>query len=943
MATRPIRWLHLSDFHVGRENYPQISMFKKILDEIEKRTKKGAPPDIIFITGDIANKGKDEEYKHFTEGFLEPLLLNILIDFKVDIFAVPGNHDVNRDEADAVQKHNVLDKIPAFLDPGAEGLLKRKPLLPRFFSYQHNDPSTRIDREWIASPPGTYTYVIEIEGIRLGILGLNTAWLSEDEHDKEKLTPGTNIVETGLEKIKDTSLKIVLGHHPTNWFRPEDANTIRTLFGKNQVVYLHGHLHEIRSVYEDGGQLFRSIQAGAAFQVRPDDKVKIKKNRILWCELDPYSKLIKAEPLQWHDEHKEWKPDTEAFHNRFYIAGEDKWALPLQPGGPVDILPPGWKIIDGAFLAEERAHPLTIDAILRYFDGRLPLWSHALCPLIPKRAIVHKLKDIFQELYDKKEPQGILLVGPGGEGKSTVLMQTVCELVDSGYWQVLWHEDPESPLPADFYTSLEAGELSWLIASDDADLIAQDLLPAIKSLREAGRSGIHFLLCARKTDWHGVDGHKLALEMHGALKEVPLRGITQEDATVIVKAWSECGEEGLGKLAGLATDEAAKNLVQAATSDTYAQDGAFLGAMLQTRYGDMLKDHIKDLLGRLQKRKAPGGTLMRAFAYIVALHAENKHILTKTVLAQALKCEARDILPRVIGPLGDEAAFASTGRYILTRHRVIAEAARDILTNSFYMDFDEIYIDIIRSAQELRVNGQYVHLLNEYEDVCLHFINKDRVDIGVRLAEVQVEANPKFPFLRARLSSIYRRAGQPDLAVEVFRTAPQEMQRDRAFYYEWGTAEGNIGNQGISAWLDGISIADDTESYPPDNNQTKQSLAGLGVVMEGLYDQYGERTFIESLGAIAQLGFKLILDETTKKYFLKHQATSHQEGVTEVEDALALERVIKGIVLAGEKSGATLPFYVPRPETLTFEGLKSLLKLKPGFPKAKLISLPKDQ
>jgi hypothetical protein len=357
----------------------------------------------------------------------------------------------------------------------------------------------------------------------------------------------------------------------------------------------------------------------------------------------------------------------------------------------------------------------------------------------------------------------------------------------------------------------------------------------------------------------------------------------------------------------------------------------------------MLKDHIKDLLGRLEKRKAPGGTLMSAFAYIVALHAENKHILTKPVLAQALKCEPRDILPFVIGPLGDEAAFAPTGRYILTRHRAIAEAARDILTNSFYMDFDEIYIDIVRSAQELRVNGQYVHLLNEYEDLCLHFIGKDRVDIGVRLAEAQVEANSKFPFLRARLSSIYRKAGEPDLAVEVFRTAPKEMQRTRVYYNEWATAEGNVGNEGTNAWLTGISVADGTERTSPDNNNVKQCLAGIGVAFGELYNKYRERIFIEALGAIAQLGFKLILDDTTKNYFTQHQAIAQQEGVTQVDDALALERVIRGIVQAGEKSGATLPFYIPRPETLTFEGLKSLLKLGPGFSKAKLISLPKDQ
>jgi predicted phosphodiesterase len=321
-----LRWLHLSDFHVRKENYPQIEMFKEILAEAEEKIQKGGTPDFIFITGDIANKGQREEYDKFKENFYLPLLRKLGEDWKGKIYLVPGNHDVDRDQAKAVRKHSVLEKIENFLDPDQAGLAERNDLLKRFNAYQTCDlPNEHMG--WLANEDGTYYEKIEIKGIKIGILGINTAWLS-DNGDKENLTPGSSMVKVGLEKIKECNLKIVLGHHPTNWFLERDRKAIQAMFGQKEVIYLHGHNHEIGSLTEFGaGEAFLSVQTGASFQVRPEDK--IKRNRILWCEFDSESGILKAEPRQWFYDHQEWKVDSEAFPNKYKIPGEDKWSLPL--------------------------------------------------------------------------------------------------------------------------------------------------------------------------------------------------------------------------------------------------------------------------------------------------------------------------------------------------------------------------------------------------------------------------------------------------------------------------------------------------------------------------------------------------------------------------------------------------------------------------------------
>lgn len=71
MSSNPIRWLHISDIHTGKDIEGQTSVFKTIIGELENRIENKLCPDLIFITGDIANKGSEDEYCDFCDNFLE--------------------------------------------------------------------------------------------------------------------------------------------------------------------------------------------------------------------------------------------------------------------------------------------------------------------------------------------------------------------------------------------------------------------------------------------------------------------------------------------------------------------------------------------------------------------------------------------------------------------------------------------------------------------------------------------------------------------------------------------------------------------------------------------------------------------------------------------------------------------------------------------------------
>ena len=51
-----LRWLHCSDFHIGSDRTAQERLLDKIVGHVADQVSKGFVPDLIFITGDLADR-----------------------------------------------------------------------------------------------------------------------------------------------------------------------------------------------------------------------------------------------------------------------------------------------------------------------------------------------------------------------------------------------------------------------------------------------------------------------------------------------------------------------------------------------------------------------------------------------------------------------------------------------------------------------------------------------------------------------------------------------------------------------------------------------------------------------------------------------------------------------------------------------------------------------
>ena len=94
---RPLRWLHLSDLHLsGEESWDRRRTLKALLrDVVEAERKAGRGPDLVFVTGDVAERGREEDCE-VALAFLRELADQAGLAPPRHLFVVPGNHDVDR-------------------------------------------------------------------------------------------------------------------------------------------------------------------------------------------------------------------------------------------------------------------------------------------------------------------------------------------------------------------------------------------------------------------------------------------------------------------------------------------------------------------------------------------------------------------------------------------------------------------------------------------------------------------------------------------------------------------------------------------------------------------------------------------------------------------------------------------------------------------------------
>ncbi len=201
---RAIRWLHLSDLHLGcRGSALWWQLEEDFRNSVTEMAGRLGPPDLVLISGDLTHGGRAEEFAT-ADRFLDALCgwLDEAGGPPPLIVPVPGNHDLIRPQRTAAFAYHVLDEFNQGAGNRDVRVLEEElwehrdaafvePLFEHYQAWLDERILPELERRASAVHrshfPGDLSIELEIEGtFPLCIVALNSAWLQYREGEYER-------------------------------------------------------------------------------------------------------------------------------------------------------------------------------------------------------------------------------------------------------------------------------------------------------------------------------------------------------------------------------------------------------------------------------------------------------------------------------------------------------------------------------------------------------------------------------------------------------------------------------------------------------------------------------------------------------------------------------------------------------------------------------------
>jgi predicted MPP superfamily phosphohydrolase len=295
--------LHLTDLHFGwDEDAAKKAARQIVLDGMIEhivQLPKEWQPQLICVSGDIAWKGKPDEYA-LAKAWLTKLLGRLRLGFD-RVVVCAGNHDVDR---------GVAERIARPSDAKDADQILRAPIashnLSAFAAFTDFCKSAGITPYTFQGEPSYLLGHTVVNGVRF--VACNSAWFCKDEHDKGKLWLGLPLIrliesEGGIKASAGSTGEpiVCLIHHPPDWWHEAETNAMsdrpntRDYLAHRTDLILSGHTHgEVRNP-DRIAQGAQHLTGGAGYS-GPDHYnsyrlIQVRQNSLRWrsFEYDPRS------------------------------------------------------------------------------------------------------------------------------------------------------------------------------------------------------------------------------------------------------------------------------------------------------------------------------------------------------------------------------------------------------------------------------------------------------------------------------------------------------------------------------------------------------------------------------------------------------------------------------------------------------------------------------
>jgi predicted phosphodiesterase/energy-coupling factor transporter ATP-binding protein EcfA2 len=310
--------MHLSDLHVSGEDWQRDDVLDALVRDLpELLCDRELRPDLLLVTGDVASRGRREDYDG-AFAVLERITRALGLERGEHVFMVPGNHDVDRSRIGGMARlhHQALVQLPAeALSETLGALLEHAKELGLYgerlsewcaFTDRFLGRARAVtpERPWRAD-------VVTVRGLPVGVLSLCTAWASGSDREHGRLLLGERQLRDALVEAGNAGAELVLAlmHHPLSWLHPEEHSAVRGRLEREVDVLLHGHTHEAHSAVQTAaGSTHATLGAGAAYAGLGQDRY----HGFSIGRLDPAAGRLEVHHFTWSTRSAKWHLDTGA-------------------------------------------------------------------------------------------------------------------------------------------------------------------------------------------------------------------------------------------------------------------------------------------------------------------------------------------------------------------------------------------------------------------------------------------------------------------------------------------------------------------------------------------------------------------------------------------------------------------------------------------------------
>lgn len=281
---RSIGWLHFTDLHQGMHGAGWLwpNVLALVLDDLRRLHDLCGPWDLVFFTGDLTQRGDAKEFEKLDETLARLWKHFEKLGSNPRLVCVPGNHDLVRPgEFDPIALAlSLWQEHPSLRDHvfGSENNPYRARLREIFAAYTdwtQRTPWLLRDGLTEGATPGDFSHSLTVNGIDLGIVGLNSTFLhltSENFYERLDIDPRQLHYVCDHyppEWLQKHHINLLLTHHPPEWLAPRARQEFRNeidLPGRF-VAHFFGHMHEgvATSTNHGGGHARHAIQGASLF------------------------------------------------------------------------------------------------------------------------------------------------------------------------------------------------------------------------------------------------------------------------------------------------------------------------------------------------------------------------------------------------------------------------------------------------------------------------------------------------------------------------------------------------------------------------------------------------------------------------------------------------------------------------------------------------------